>query len=206
MGFRTFDPTALAEYCRQQGWAWELVRLPGRQLLQEKQAEANPCSLCSRLRRGQLHAAADRWRATRIALGQHLDDLCVTLLMSLFRGGGLKTMGPNVPADHGRKRLIRPLCWVPESLIRDAAVRFRFPRIESCDYHSQLEAGDRAFLREELNRLDARFPGVRHAMLHGLRDVRVAHLLDRRYLGFGPEPQASTAPAPAATRTSRSGP
>ena len=92
MAFYSFGLPGLGAYCQSQGWDWESVTIPGQSLLVDKNAEERPCSLCSRLRRGQLHAAADRLNCNKIALGQQLDDLCVSFLMALFRGGGLKTM------------------------------------------------------------------------------------------------------------------
>ena len=103
MDFASFNVELLREYCQAQNWNWKCVTLAGQELLKAKNAEARPCALCSRLRRGQLHAAADRLGCNVIALGQQLDDLCASLLMALFRGGGLKTMGPNVPADASTK-------------------------------------------------------------------------------------------------------
>jgi tRNA 2-thiocytidine biosynthesis protein TtcA len=183
MGFARTRPEAVRSYCAGHGWSLRVVSLPGRELLRDKGAEDRPCSLCSRLRRGQLHAVAEEVEAGVIALGQHLDDLCVSLLMSLFRGGGLKTMGPSVAADSGSKRLIRPLCLVQESLIVEAAGGFGFPDAGACDFLPGIEAhGDRAYLERLLGSLDLRFAGVRNAMLRSMRDLRPAHLLDKRFL------------------------
>ena len=184
MDFSSFDLPALEAYCRQFGWDWRAVTIPGSRLLAEKQAEERPCALCSRLRRGQLHAMADELNCNKIALGQHLDDLCVSLLMSLFRGGGLKTMGPNVPADASSKRLIRPFFSLKKSQIHELALLMEYPRIRSCPYEDKLAAtGDRAYLERLLKQLDAeKFPNVREAMLRSMGDLRLAHLLDKRYI------------------------
>lgn len=184
MGFAHFNTAAVAAYCQAQGWRHEVIRFPGKTILEAKNAGPRPCPLCSRLRRGQLHAAMDRLDCNVLALGQHLDDLCASFLMSLFRGGGLKTMAPHAAADSGRKRLIRPLCEAPKSLIREAAATFAFPaKSGACEYLDALNAeGDRAWLERHIADLDQHFPGVRHAMLHSLQDLRPAHLLDPRFL------------------------
>lgn len=183
LGFNTFRADVLQDYCARFGWHLQIARLDGAALLREKDAEERPCALCSRLRRGQLHALADRLDCNSLALGQQLDDLCVSLLIALFRGGGLKTMGPNVPADAASKRLIRPLCLIPKSRIHEFALIADYPRIKSCPYERQLqESGDRAFIGQLLKDLEARFPDIKSAMLHGMGDVRLAHLLDLRYL------------------------
>ena len=50
------------------------------------------CSFCSRLKRGRLYSAARREGYNVLALGQHLDDLAESFLMSLFHNGLLRTM------------------------------------------------------------------------------------------------------------------
>ena len=185
LGFQTLNTALLQEYCQAQEWDFRLVTLDGASLLKEKNAEDRPCALCSRLRRGQLHALADRIGCNKIALGQQLDDLCVSLLIALFRGGGLKTMGPNVPADAASKRLIRPLCLVAKDRIHAIAETADYPVLKSCPYEQQLkDDGDRYFLEQLLKQLEPRFRDIKSAMLHAMGDVRLAHLLDTRSLDY----------------------
>jgi hypothetical protein len=51
------------------------------------EANATPCSLCARLRRGVLYRIASEIGATKIALGHHLDDFIETLLLNSFFAG-----------------------------------------------------------------------------------------------------------------------
>jgi tRNA 2-thiocytidine biosynthesis protein TtcA len=134
------------------------------------------------LRRGFLHGYADELNCNKIALGHHRDDLCVTFLMNLFRGAGLKTMAPNVSADAGSKRVIRPLCYAPKSLVELAAEGFDFPPMNRCDYAEQLKTtGDRAKAERLLIELESRFPGAGKQMLRSMSDLRPDHLLDPRF-------------------------
>jgi tRNA 2-thiocytidine biosynthesis protein TtcA len=185
MGFEGITPEKLTDYFRGNGW--ELVVEPMREgaaLIREKGDPARPCGICSRLRRGKLHAVADRLGCGTIALGQHLDDMAVSLLMSLFRGTGLKTMAPICAADNGTKKLIRPLCYATKQTILDAGAGYAFPDVGACDYGAFIDRhGDRAFLERLVDDLDNRFAGIRKAMLNSMQDVRPDHLLDRRYLG-----------------------
>lgn len=50
------------------------------------------CSFCSRMKRGRLYAAARREGYNVLALGQHLDDLAESFLMSTFHNGRLRSM------------------------------------------------------------------------------------------------------------------
>ena len=64
---------------------------------------------------------------TTLALGQHLDDVCESFLMSTFRNGFLRTMKANYLVEQGDVRVIRPLVYVrektTEELARKSAVR-----------------------------------------------------------------------------------
>ena len=171
------DHAPLEAYAAARGWRLEVVRTPIAQLVREKGDAARPCGLCSRLRRGFLHRLADRLGCGKIALGHHRDDLCASFLMSLFRGGGLKTMAPSVPADGGSKRVIRPLCYASKELVERVAEPFGFPAVGKCPYADRLsERGDRAYVERLLAELERRFPGIGKNMLRSMGDVRPEHL------------------------------
>jgi len=181
--FPGFELDTLKAYCRMQGWPLEVVSLDVPAILKEKHREDHPCVLCSRLRRGHLHGEADRRGCRKIVLGHHLDDLCVSLLISLFRGQGITTMGPNVPADGGTKRLLRPLAMVPEALLKEAAGLFRLPHCGDCVYREQLERdGDRAWGKRLLAQLETRIPHIRQQMLRSMRNLQTGYLLDSHFL------------------------
>lgn len=183
VGYPGFDSNVIKEYCTVQGWNYHLRKVPElHNLLKSEIVGTKPCPRCSRLRRGQLHALMKELNCNKLALGQHLDDLCVSFLMSLFHGGGLKTMGPNVPADNRTARLVRPMWGLRKDDIKQAAKIFNFPIVPSCPYEPMLaEAGDRKFLENLLVSLEERFPAIRSAMRHSMGDIRLEHLLDKRF-------------------------
>ena len=53
------------------------------------------CSFCSRMKRGRLYSCARREHYNVLAMGQHLDDLAESFLMSIFHNGALRTMKAN---------------------------------------------------------------------------------------------------------------
>ena len=66
-------------------------------------------------------------------MGQHLDDLAESFLMSVFHNGRIRTMKANYRVREGDLRVVRPLCFVRERLLRDFASSRRLPVIaENC--------------------------------------------------------------------------
>jgi tRNA 2-thiocytidine biosynthesis protein TtcA len=182
-GFPGLEVAMLAAYCQAQGWEHRVIACPVERLVRERDLGEQPCSFCARLRRGYLYRLGEELECNKLALGQHLDDLCASLLLSLFRGGGIRTMGPNVPADSGKMRVIRPLCHVTEAAIRQVAAQSAYPDFGRCGYEEQVDlTGDRAFLEHLIDSLGERFGNIRKHLLHSMGDLRPGHLLDLRFL------------------------
>jgi tRNA(Ile)-lysidine synthase TilS/MesJ len=66
-------------------------------------------------------------------MGQHLDDLAESFVMSVFHNGYLRTMKANYTIDKGDLRVIRPLVYCRENLFKDFAEKEKLPVItENC--------------------------------------------------------------------------
>lgn len=181
-GFPEFGLEKLQAYCDAQSWKLEIIHCDMPTILREK-AVKSPCMMCSRLRRGHLYKMAESLGCTHLALGQHLDDIEASFLMSLARGQGLTTMGPHVAADASPVRVIRPLALVPEALIRASAEYFDFPGSGKCSHADALEKeGDRAYFKGLLDVLEKKVPHVRSNMLRSLGNIQEKYLLDERFL------------------------
>lgn len=82
----------------------------------------NPCYMCARLRRGVLYKSAKELGCNKIALGHHMDDVCETILISMFYGAQLQCMTPKAKSENFENiSLIRPLYKVREKDI----IRFK---------------------------------------------------------------------------------
>ncbi|XP_076344944.1 uncharacterized protein LOC143244342 isoform X2 [Tachypleus tridentatus] len=91
------------------------------------------CSFCSRMKRGRIYACARREGYNVIALGQHLDDLAESFLMSVFHNGYLRTMKAHYTVKEKDLRVIRPLVYVREKNLRKFAEQRKLPVIpENC--------------------------------------------------------------------------
>lgn len=189
-GFPGFSADATGEFCRSLSIPHHIIRFDMPALLKEKGSGRNPCMLCSRLRRGNLYTLAKKLRCNKIALGQHLDDIAVSFLMSLCRGAGLSTMGPNVPAEQHEARIIRPLAFAPESLIAGIAAEMELPTRGECLYKNELENGDRRYFKRVLEEISERIPDLRSNILCSLSNVQEGFLLDPKFLDLKGERNA----------------
>ena len=143
-------------------------------------ADATPCSLCARLRRGVLYRVATDLGATKIALGHHADDFIETLLLNLFFAGSLKAMPARLVSDDRRHVVVRPLVYVGEDDARAYTRECELPVIGCCCP----VCGDLSLKRQRIKRLLVDFerehPDVKHSMLTALGNVAPRHLLDTR--------------------------
>ena len=180
-GYEGYQHQALAEACAARGWEFHSEHTSIGAVIDDKlDADATPCSLCARLRRGVLYRWATRVGATKIALGHHLDDFVETLLLNLFFAGALKAMPARLVSDNKAHVVIRPLVYVTEAEARNYARENDLPIIGCCCP----ACGDLSLQRQRVKRLimelEREHPNVKSSMLKALGNVMPRHLLDRR--------------------------
>ena len=94
MGFEGSDYSSVEEYCRTLGVEYKVVKTEIAKIIFDVRKESNPCSLCAKMRRGSLHAAAQESGCNKVALGHHYDDAVETFMMNLFFEGRLGCFSP----------------------------------------------------------------------------------------------------------------
>ncbi len=116
MGFN-YDETeikAIKELCDSLGIEWIIEKTDIAQILFEERKESNPCSLCSKMRRGALCTTAIKYGYNKIALGHHADDLIETYFLSMFYEGRLSTFAPVTYMSRTNMWVIRPMIFIQE--------------------------------------------------------------------------------------------
>ena len=178
-GFPGFNAEKIARFCKEKNWEHHTVKLDIPQIITDKQMTGNPCMLCSRLRRGHLYKLAGICNCNKLALGQHLDDIIASFMMSLCRGQGLTSMAPLVkPKNPEHPQVIRILALAPEKLISEYASTLAVPLdCGKCLYHEQLLSGDRALFGKLINSLEKQIPELRSNIARSLGHVELEHLL-----------------------------
>jgi tRNA 2-thiocytidine biosynthesis protein TtcA len=141
------------------------------------------CSLCSRLRRGNLYRIAREEGCSAVVLGHHRDDILETFFMNLFHGGRLATMPPKLVNEEGDLFLYRPLAFVAEADCEKFAKAMDFPIIP-CDLCGSQDGLQRQQVKQILDGWEARSPGRRQVMFRALMNARPSHLLDPALFDF----------------------
>ena len=180
-GYKEYKHDLIASTCRDRGWEYRIEHTSIGDVMDDLlEANATPCSLCARLRRGVLYRIADEVGATKIALGHHLDDFIETLLLNLFFAGSLKAMPARLVSDNEQHVVIRPFVYVTEDEARLYAKERALPIIGCCCP----ACGDLSLQRQRVKRLildlEREHAGVKQSMLKALGNVMPRHLLDVR--------------------------
>ncbi|WP_395516103.1 tRNA 2-thiocytidine(32) synthetase TtcA [Pseudorhizobium flavum] len=144
---------------------------------------ATYCSLCSRLRRGNLYRIAREEGCDALVLGHHREDILETFFMNFFHGGRLAGMPAKLLNDEGDLLVLRPLAYCAEDDLARFAQAMEFPIIP-CDLCGSQDGLQRNAMKAMLADIEARMPGRKDAMLRALAHVNPSHLLDTKLFDF----------------------
>lgn len=167
----TFDPSTLIPYMEDLGVDYHYVGEPIMDLAGKHMDNDSYCAFCSRMKRGLIYRTAREHGYNVIALGQHLDDLAESFIMSAFHGGKLKTMKAHYRIDAGDLRVIRPFVNVRERQTEAFAKEAELPVIvENCpacfDMPTQRYHTKMLLLNEEKNN-----PGLYKSLLTAMQPL-----------------------------------
>jgi len=157
-GYKDYQHGVIAKTCEARGWEYRIEHTAiGETMDDLLDANATPCSLCARLRRGVLYRIAKDTGASKIALGHHADDFIETLLLNLFFAGALKAMPAKLVSDDGEHVVVRPLVYVGEDEARAYTKECELPIIGCCCP----ACGDLSLQRQRVKRLSAELEEAR---------------------------------------------
>ncbi len=163
------DWTPVTEYCAALSLPHQIVETRIGPLVFEERRESNPCALCANLRSGSLNRTAIALGCSKVALGHHLDDAVVTLMMSMMFEGQYRTFTPVTYLSRMDLSLIRPLVYVEEKLIAKMASSLNLPvKPSRCPVTGST---NRETVKAWLNDLESRFPHSKRRMLKAMENV-----------------------------------
>ncbi|MBN2631009.1 MAG: tRNA 2-thiocytidine(32) synthetase TtcA [Rhodobacteraceae bacterium] len=186
-----FPATVLPDFLTRMGVAHRIEYQDTYSVVVDKIAPGGTmCSLCSRLRRGNLYRVAREEGCSTVVLGHHRDDILETFFMNLFHGGRLASMPPRLLNEDGDLFVARPLAFVAEADCDRFARAMNYPIIP-CDLCGSQEGLQRVQVKRLLDDWEARVPGRRQVMFRALMNVRPSHLADPSIFDFAGLVQAA---------------
>lgn len=152
-GGNAMDCTGISSLCDSLGVKYSVIQTHIGEIVFDVRKEPNPCSLCSRMRRGALLGAARELGCNKLALGHNKDDVLETFMMNLTLEGRIGCFPPVCTLDGGDITIIRPLVLAEEREIRSAAEKTALPIIKSvCPADKKTSREDAKKLIDELEK------------------------------------------------------
>lgn len=170
MGFEGMDFSPIEKFCQELGVPYIIKKTEISQVLFDIRKETNPCSLCSKMRRGALNELAKESGCNKVALGHHNEDVIETFFLSLFYEGRLNSFSPVTYLSRIDLDVIRPLVYVPEGDIKGYVNRAELPIVKNlCPMDGVSKRQDMKDFINEKNKDDHHFKTrIMHAIKTGL--------------------------------------
>lgn len=158
LGFEGFNLTKIQELCDQLKVPYTVVKTDIGKIIFEDRKEKNPCSLCSKMRKGAFNDKAKALGCNKLAYGHHKDDLVETMLLSLIFEGRFYSFSPVTYLDRMDITLIRPLLYVNEADVISFKDLYQLPVAKSpCPANGYTK---REYAKKLAKQLNAEHPGT----------------------------------------------
>ncbi len=153
----SFD--TLINYCKENEIPHEIYDTNIFNVAEDKiRKNSSYCSFFSRMRRGSLYSAAEKYGCNKLALGHHLDDAVESYFMNMIYNGQMRSLAPKYRADNGLV-IIRPLIQMRERQLLAFTTENNIPLIGDEMCPSQ--------------RFDVKMPHARETMKVMLKEMEV---------------------------------
>ena len=136
------DYSGIEEMCRELDVPYTVVKTEIGPIIFDYRKEKNPCSMCSKMRRGALNQALLDLDCNKLALGHHFDDAVETFMMSLIYEGRISCFQPVTHLDRTGVIQIRPMLYIHEKTVASFALRVNLPVLQNrcpVDKHTKRE-------------------------------------------------------------------
>lgn len=179
-----FPEEVLPTYLKGIGVPYKIIEEDTYSIVKEKTPEGKTtCSLCSRLRRGNLYTAAEELGCNKLALGHHREDILETFFLNLFFAGKIETMPPKYRTNDDRFVILRPLAFVKEADIIELSEIRQYPIIP-CNLCGAQPNLQRQVVKKMLKTWDEKYPGRSEIMFSALKNISPTHMLDQDLFDF----------------------
>lgn len=169
------ETSAMEDYCRKLSVEYVTEKTDIGEILFNIRKEKNPCSLCSKLRRGALNTVAKKMGCNKLCLGHHADDLAETFFLSMIFEGRLSTFEPVTFLSRTEVTVIRPMIYIEEKDI--ASYSKDLPVIHNpcpADKHTK-----RQYAKELIASIKKDIPFAKDRILSAIYHPERNHLFDK---------------------------
>ena len=161
------DYSKIETLCKSLDIPFTLVKTEIGQVIFEYRKEKNPCSMCSKMRRGALNQTLIEKGINKLVLGHHYDDAVETFLMSLLFEGRISCFQPVTNLDRTGIIQIRPMLYIHEQTIDNFAARHKLPVLENrCPVDKQTK---REEVKNLIYDLSATYPDLKERIFGAMQ-------------------------------------
>ena len=149
LGFDNLNLSKIKELCTQLEVPYTIVKTDIANIIFHERKETNPCSLCSKMRKGALNEAIKAVGCNKVAYAHH-------------------TFSPVTYLDRMDLTVIRPLMYMHEADVIGFINKFHVPIVKSpcpADGHTKRE-----YVKELLKKLNQENPGVKERMFTAIQN------------------------------------
>ena len=161
------DYTPIQELCDSIKVPYTIVKTEIAPIIFDHRKEKNPCSMCSKMRRGALNQAILDKGFNKLALGHHYDDAVETFMMSLLYEGRISCFQPVTDLDRTGIIQIRPMLYIHEQTIDNFVTREQLPVLENrCPVDKQTK---REEIKQLIYDLSATYPDLKERVFGAMQ-------------------------------------
>lgn len=142
VGFDNMNFDKIIELCKELDVEYYIEKTQIKEIVFDTRNESNPCSLCSKLRKGALNEVLKRIGCNKVAYAHHKDDVVETMLLSMLYEGRFHTFSPVTYLGKADISIIRPMIYMNESDVKGFINKYDVPVVKSscpADGHTKRE-------------------------------------------------------------------
>lgn len=171
LGFKNLDFAKIKDLCEDIGVKYTIVKTDIADIIFNERKESNPCSLCSKMRKGALNDAIKASGCNKVAYAHHKDDVVDTMMLSLVYEGRFHTFRPVTYLDRTGVTVIRPLIYMNEEDVIGFVNSNNIPVVKSAcpaDKHTQRE-----YIKDLVKSINKEAPGVKERMFTAILNSNI---------------------------------
>lgn len=166
LGFENSDFSNIVKLCDGLDVKLDIIKSDIYEIVFNIRKEKNPCSLCSKLRKGAFNDYIKKLGCNKLAYAHHKDDFIETFILSLFYEGRINTFKPVTYLDRTDLYLIRPLLYVNEKDIIGFSNKYKLPVFKNpCPADGYTK---RQYAKDLLKDLSKEVPDIKNRIFHSI--------------------------------------